>query len=121
MNSTDAFDLNATLLRLDGDRALFRELIVFFFEDSPSLLEQLKAAIRDGNLLAVERAAHGLKGLTANVGSGPASLMAGRIEEEARKKALTASAKAFVGLEQEMARLTTALKQFQATPDPPED
>ena len=31
----NAFDLNATLERLDGDRALFRELIGFFLEDNP--------------------------------------------------------------------------------------
>jgi two-component system, sensor histidine kinase and response regulator len=119
MPSTDAFDLEATLTRLDGDRSLFRELIGFFFEDSPVVVEQLKASLRDRNLSAVERAAHSLKGLTANVGSGPANLLAARIEDSARKKDLATAAANLEDLGREMARLTAALEQFQRTPDPP--
>jgi two-component system, sensor histidine kinase and response regulator len=119
MQSTDAFDLDATLKRLDGDRGLFRELIGFFLEDSQMVIEQLKASLRDGNLAAIERAAHSLKGLTANVGSGPACRVAARIEDSARNKDPAIAAAAFGELEQELARLTTALRQFQAAPDPP--
>jgi HPt (histidine-containing phosphotransfer) domain-containing protein len=115
----DAFDLEATLKRLDGDRGLLRELIGFFFEDSPMIVAQLKAAVRDANLSAIERAAHSLKGLTANVGSGSASRVAGRIEESARQNDLGTAAATFEELARELARLNAALKQFQATPDPP--
>lgn len=118
MQPTDAFDLGATLERLDGDRDLFRELIGFFFEDSPTVLAQLKASLREGNLSAIERSAHSLKGLTANVGSGPASLAAGRIEESARHKDVAGAVTSLDELERQLARLTAALKQFQATPDP---
>jgi HPt (histidine-containing phosphotransfer) domain-containing protein len=121
MHSSDAFDLNATLSRLDGDRVLFRELIGFYLEDSPKVLEQLKAAVRDGNASAIERAAHGLKGLTANVGSGPASLVAARIEDSARTKDLTTAAAALSELEQELACLSKALEEFRATPEPRRD
>jgi HPt (histidine-containing phosphotransfer) domain-containing protein len=114
MHTSAAFDLDATLNRLDGDRLLFRELIGFFLEDSPKVFEQLKASLRDGNLSAIERAAHALKGLTANVGSGPASLLAGRIEESARKNELTTAAAALGELEQELARLMKALEDFRA-------
>jgi two-component system, sensor histidine kinase and response regulator len=118
MHSSDAFDLEATLKRLDGDRNLLRELSGFFFEDSPVVVEQLRASLLSGNLSAVERAAHSLKGLTANVGSGPACLVAGRIEDSARKKDLTTAAANLEELGQEMARLTAALEQFQSAPDP---
>jgi HPt (histidine-containing phosphotransfer) domain-containing protein len=119
MQSNDAFDLEATLKRLDGDRGLFRELIDFFFEDSPVVIEQLKGGLQAGNLSIVERAAHSLKGLTANVGSGPANRLAARIEDSSRRKDLTVAAASLDELVTEMARLTTALKQFKAMPDPP--
>ena len=119
MQSNDAFDLEATLKRLDGDRGLFRELIEFFFEDSPVVIEQLKAGLQTGNRSLVERAAHSLKGLTANVGSGPANRLAARIEDSARSNDLPMAATNLDELVEAMARLTAALKQFQTTPDPP--
>ncbi len=119
MQSSDAFDLEATLKRLDGDRGLFRELINFFFEDSPVVIEQLKAGLQVGNLSIVERAAHSLKGLTANVGSGPANRLAARIEDSARRKDPIVAIASLDELLAEMDRLTTDLRQFQAIPDPP--
>ena len=86
MQSNDAFDLEATLKRLDGDRGLFRELIEFFFEDSPVVIEQLKAGLQTGNRSLVELRGHSLKGLTANVGSGPANRLAARIEDCAKQR-----------------------------------
>ncbi|HEX3997103.1 MAG TPA: Hpt domain-containing protein [Pirellulales bacterium] len=118
MHATDSFNLEATLKRLDGDRELFRELIGFFFEDSPTVYEQLQASMRDGNPAAVERAAHSLKGLAANVGSGPASLVAARIEDNARNKDLKGAGESLPELHCELARLKAALEQFRATPDP---
>ena len=120
MHLTDPFDLEATLSRLDGDRALFRELIEFYFEDSPAAFDQLQSSLHKENLVAVERAAHSLKGLTANVGSGPASLVAGRIEEQRTgRKIVQAIVAALPELRRELAHLKAALEHFQATPDPP--
>lgn len=118
MQAPHAFDLEATLKRLDGDRALLRELIVFFFEDSPAVQDQLQAALEARNFSAIERAAHSLKGLAANVGSGPASLVAARIEDSARQKDLESAAAALPELHREVARLKLALEQFQREPDP---
>ncbi len=117
----EAFDLNGTLKRLDGDRVLFRELIAFFLEDSAGVLNQLESALQEGNLAASERAAHSMKGLTANVGSGPACLLAARIEDNARQKSLKDAIAVLPELKLELARLREALEQFRAAPDPPND
>jgi HPt (histidine-containing phosphotransfer) domain-containing protein len=119
MPVTDAFDLKATLKRLDGDRGLFRELIGFFFEDCPMVFDQLQKSLADENLPAIERAAHSLKGLAANVGSGPASLLAARIEDSARQKDLKTATAALPELKREVARLRLALEDYCALPDPP--
>lgn len=114
-----AFDLDATLKRLDGDRALLRELIAFFLEDCPAVFDQLEASVRDGNMAAIERAAHSMKGLTANVGGGPTALVAARIEESARQKNLKDAQSALPELKRELNRLRSALEDFRAAPDPP--
>ena len=119
MPATDAFDLRATLKRLDGDRGLFCELIGFFFEDYPTVFDQLQKNLSDDNLPAAERAAHSLKGLVANVGSGPAALLAARIEDSARQKDIKAAMAALPELRRELARLRLALEDFCAMPDPP--
>ena len=121
MHSTDPIDLEATLKRLDGDRALLRELIEFYFEDGPAAFDQLQSSLRQENFAAIERAAHSLKGLMANVGSGPAAHVAARIEDSARQKDLKTGLDAMPELQREMSRLQAALEQFRATPDPPAD
>jgi HPt (histidine-containing phosphotransfer) domain-containing protein len=119
MPVVDAFDLRATLKRLDGDRGLFRELIGFFFEDCPVVFDQLQRSLQEENLPTIERSAHSLKGLAANVGSGPASLLAARIEDSARQKDLKTAMQILPELRRELARLRLALEDFCEIADPP--
>jgi HPt (histidine-containing phosphotransfer) domain-containing protein len=60
------FNLQATLARLGGDHKLLGLLIEIFVEDSPALLEQLKAAYQAGDNTQVQYAAHSLRGLASN-------------------------------------------------------
>ena len=61
------FDYADFLERIDGDVDLLKEVIEIALEDTPRLLADLFAAIRRGDADAVERAAHTLKGATANI------------------------------------------------------
>ena len=63
------FDLEKTLRRLDGNQELYQDLIRFFLEDSPVLLDRLRQGYREQDAQLVERAAHTLKGLAANFGA----------------------------------------------------
>ena len=49
------FDFDGAMGRLGGDEELFREIVQFFFEDSPGLLDKLRCGLRDQNASAVER------------------------------------------------------------------
>lgn len=63
------FDHVGTMQRLGGDEQLLGDLIQFFMEDSPGLLERIKAAHQSGDAKQLERAAHSLKGLASNFGA----------------------------------------------------
>ncbi len=65
--------LNKTelLSRLDGDAQLLRELIEIFLADSHSLLQQVSDAVTSWDPVALERAAHKLRGTVSIFGSQP--------------------------------------------------
>lgn len=58
-----------------GDLSLFHDLIDTYLADSPTRLEAVEAALAANDAGAMERAAHGLKSSSANMGAlGLASL-----------------------------------------------
>ena len=69
MTQGEFFDREGALGRLGGDEELFGELVQFFLEDTPGLLNLLRSGLRDNDWAPVERAAHGLKGLASNFGA----------------------------------------------------
>jgi HPt (histidine-containing phosphotransfer) domain-containing protein len=65
--SSPVFDYDDFLDRIDGDVDLLKEVVQIFLEDTPRLLTNLYSGIKSGDNEAVERAAHTLKGATANI------------------------------------------------------
>jgi two-component system, sensor histidine kinase and response regulator len=108
------FDYDGALRRLGGDTELLREVAQFFLEDSPGLLDQLRAALAEGDATTAERSAHSLKGLAANFGAQQAVDAALAIESAARDGKLPEAGRLRAGLEQEIAALQGALKGFMA-------
>ena len=104
------YDRTATLKRLGGSEELFRDLIGFFLEDAPGLLEQLRAGLLNDDPAAVERAAHSLKGLVANCGGLPASAAAARVETIGREGRLAEAPELVERLVAELDRLREALR-----------
>ena len=103
------YDRQAALTRLGGDEELFRDMIGFFLEDFPGLLDQLRRGLLSDDARAVERAAHSLKGLTASCGSGPAKQAAGRVEQIGRDNRLVDAPEAVEHLVAELQRLREVL------------
>jgi CheY-like chemotaxis protein/HPt (histidine-containing phosphotransfer) domain-containing protein len=71
-------DFDLALARLDGNRKLLADMIGFFREDAPQLLNEIESAIAHGDVARVKRAAHSMKGLAA-------SFEAERVISHARK------------------------------------
>jgi len=61
------FDRNDVLRRLDGDEVLLRDVIRLFIEDSPRLVQEIRAAIENGDSKQLQAAAHRLKGAASNL------------------------------------------------------
>ena len=61
------FDGDDLLDRIEGDRALFIDILRIFLEDTPKLISELEAAVKSGNADGVEKAAHAIKGSCAMI------------------------------------------------------
>ncbi len=106
-------DLDAALERLGGDRELLNELMQFFLEDSPGLLDQVRQGIGNGQAEPTERAAHSLKGLAANFGAQEAVRASQAIEQLGRNGDLAQAAAAVPRLEREISALQQALTVYR--------
>jgi two-component system, sensor histidine kinase and response regulator len=109
----NVFDFDQSLRRFDGDRELYRDLIGFFLEDSPKLLEQVRQGMHDGDAKSARRAAHTLKGLAANFTARRAVDAADAVERLAAGHALASAQDAVARLEQEIALLDAALRDLR--------
>jgi HPt (histidine-containing phosphotransfer) domain-containing protein len=78
----------AALAALDGNRELLGELAQIFVEDTPGLLEELRAAMDAGNAAKCCRLVHSLKGLSSTFFASPTIEFAGDIEKELIKDSL---------------------------------
>lgn len=108
-------NLPELLDRVEGDEDLLRELLALFQEDLPASREALQAAMDGGDLGEIERAAHRLKGMLANLSAGGAASFAAEIESAAR----AGNAPKIPGLVQlfdpQIIALSAALDSFKAS------
>jgi HPt (histidine-containing phosphotransfer) domain-containing protein len=102
------FDSKELLNRLDGDEALYGELVGEFLSSLPTDIEILKRSSDD--LAEFARLAHGLKGSAGNMGAKRLSSLA-RDVEIAAKNGDAAIAKELLGrIDDEFGRLRQALQ-----------
>jgi len=78
LKSTEALE------RLDGDNELLEELWELFINEVPSLLKEIDHTIYAGDFSLLERNAHTLKGMSANIGATIVDDWAAKLEVAAR-------------------------------------
>jgi ligand-binding sensor domain-containing protein/signal transduction histidine kinase/CheY-like chemotaxis protein/HPt (histidine-containing phosphotransfer) domain-containing protein len=83
-----AFDLNEVLARVGGDVQLLRELVDLFLGESPKMVTAIRQSIRQRDCPALERAAHMLKGCSANLGAELFAALCSELEEKGRAGSL---------------------------------
>jgi CheY-like chemotaxis protein len=106
------FDSNAVLERVGGDRELLREVALLFFEDTPVLLAEIRAAIDRNDPPALERSAHRLKGSVSNFGAKLAQEAALRLELMGRQGDVSNASERYQELERELAAVTSAIESL---------
>ena len=103
------YDMDRALARLEGERKLLREMITIFLVESIGLMKTIRESAGSGDLAALGRAAHTLKGATGTLGAPRAFEAARRLEDAARQNQPSVGP-ALADLEREMIDLRRALQ-----------
>jgi CheY-like chemotaxis protein len=106
------FDLATTLDRVEGNRELLQQMIDLFATQATKLLSEIRASVARKDGLALERAAHKLKGSVGNFGASEALAAAQRLECLGRSADFGPCPRACVELEREITRLERALAEL---------
>jgi HPt (histidine-containing phosphotransfer) domain-containing protein len=113
MAQTDSIDyavLDGVLESVGGDREFLVELIQTYLDDSPRLLEAMRAALVAGDPGEFRRAAHSLKSNSASLGAIPLSQMARELEEMGKAGSLEAATSRLAQAEVEYANVQAAFR-----------
>ena len=106
------FDPDALMELVDGDRELVQDLVETFLEGVPEQLRQIEQGIAAGDLEAVHRAAHALKGAVANFAA-PAAFDAARALDDAARSGAADNLEALAReLVAQLDKLGPALRSF---------
>jgi HPt (histidine-containing phosphotransfer) domain-containing protein len=114
LSTGPVLDVEGTLSRLGGDHQLFQEIIGFFLEDSPPLVDELRRSISCENAAAIRSTAHSLKGLAAGCGGVRAAQAAQRVENAGAERDLENIDSLADALENELDQLRRAVSSYQS-------
>jgi histidine phosphotransfer protein HptB len=98
-----------------GDNGEFlREIVSIYVEDTPKRIADLKACLASGDAATFTRAAHTIKGSSANVGAQVLKGLAERLEVISRKEGLGGVSGLIAECEAEFERVKVELARISA-------
>lgn len=83
-------DFDVALRRLDNNQQLLKDMINFFREDTPDLLEALEKGLASDDVAETARAAHSIKGLASSFEATHVTTLAAEMETHARNGEMSA-------------------------------
>jgi HPt (histidine-containing phosphotransfer) domain-containing protein len=99
-----------------GDNGEFlREIVGIYIEDTPRRIADLKACLATSDVLTFTRAAHTIKGSSANVGAQVLKGIAERLELISRREGLSGVGPLIAECEAEFGRATLELRRLSAS------
>ena len=104
--------MDAALHALEGDRALLQRIAQLFVQQAPQLFEDVENAIAGSDALALERAAHKIRGSVTNFASTRTHDAALRLETMGRQSDFACAAEAREDLAACMRELRETLRRF---------
>jgi CheY-like chemotaxis protein len=110
----EVLDKTALLRRVDGDREFLGEMLSTFLSGHVPLVAEIRAGIAAGDAARVQRSAHTLKSMVGNFYAHAAFQVAHALESAAREGRLSDAPAASARLDQEIQRLTAALKELES-------
>jgi HPt (histidine-containing phosphotransfer) domain-containing protein len=97
----------------DGGEFL-REIVSIYVEDTPKRIAELKAALASKDVPAFTRAAHTIKGSSANVGASSVRALAERLEFMSKRDGLGSVGPLIANVEAEFAKAAAELGRISA-------
>jgi signal transduction histidine kinase/CheY-like chemotaxis protein/HPt (histidine-containing phosphotransfer) domain-containing protein len=110
----DIFDLSKAMSAVNGDKAIFEELANMFLQVSEEKMAKLREGVDRGDALAIEKAAHSLKGTVGYFGAKRVFDAVCRLETIGKDGSWTEAETAQLQLEMEVKALETAMKRALA-------
>jgi HPt (histidine-containing phosphotransfer) domain-containing protein len=98
-------DEKAALPRFDNDRAFFLEMCQDFMKNAPVRMEELRSSLEKKDAAVFSRAAHNLKGVSANFNATAVNRTAAELERLGRQDELEQAGPLLEQLEAELLRL----------------
>lgn len=95
----------------DGDEFL-REIIAIYLEDTPQRMAELEQSLSSGDIPKFTRAAHSIKGSSANVGALAVRAIAEQLEHHSTKQGLDGVASMMETLKAEFSRAQAELAKL---------
>ena len=106
------FDAKELLERVDNDRAFLAELLAMLKVEGRRVLDQIRNAVSAGDVVAVAKSAHALKGMVSNFCAPTAHASASALEQLAKNGDLAALPPALLALEADLEQLIADLTVF---------
>jgi HPt (histidine-containing phosphotransfer) domain-containing protein len=98
-------------LDLDGSTRILSKVLRLYLDDSPVLLSQLEAALRERELREVSSIAHRLKSSSAQVGAKQLSTFCQELESSGKAQDRSRATAAFSRLQKEYKRVDESLRK----------
>jgi PAS domain S-box-containing protein len=117
--AANVFNLDEAVKRCFRKYELFQDMVGCLFDESDSLLEQMRAALKSGDAEELGRTAHRLKGTVVFLGAPPAADATMRVEQMGLSGELGNAAKAIDQLQIQIQLLKDALAPHRKTPPRP--
>jgi PAS domain S-box-containing protein len=108
--SKDPLDLVSALPRFDNDQKFFLEMCHDFMKNLPIRMEELKSSLQKKDASTFTRAAHNLKGVSANFSAGAVNQIAAQLETIGKLDDLSEVQALIDKLEMEIGRLRTYMQ-----------
>ena len=102
-------DIQSAVERLDGDRDFVLEIIGEFKNHLPERMTEIHTSLQAGDMNALCRHAHNLKGVALNISAGPVTQVVLDLESVAVREDLAGAAALVAQLDFEVARLVDFL------------
>ena len=110
--SREQIDRVSLLERVEGDQELLTEIIHLFQQNAPSQMMTMRDALQSGDMAALERSAHSLKGAVSNLSARVAAAATLQLEKDARNKDAESAKASLLEVERTVKHLLPALAEL---------